>query len=71
MKSLVGVNKMKKTEVSRIILERIDKSNDENNVKSLVKWVLEWEKERFNETKARYYDEFIKMIDKIIDRGPE
>lgn len=62
---------MKKAEVSRIILERIDKSNAENNVKSLVKSVLEWENEHFDEAKPRYYDEFIKMIDKIIAGGSE
>jgi hypothetical protein len=70
-KYLASVNGMKKAEVSKIILEKIETSDAEKSVKSLVKRILEWEIEHFDEAKPRYHDEFTRMIENIAAGGSE
>ena len=52
----------RKTEVNKIILEKIGKSDAENKIKSFLKDILDWENEHSEETRPRFREDFYKLI---------
>lgn len=59
---------MKESEVSELILKKIENSEKENNIKEFLIEILNWEMDHDHEERPRFTDDFMKKIERFCRR---